>query len=147
MDGSPAMARRRKWVGTVLRKGNNCERPVASVSRETAARAPEIPPGQGPGVRPTSRGSCRFPGRLAVRRAAWFRPAITPAFQRVTADVVSRIYEVRLKPDTTSYTEEKNALSFSADSAISALIVVECKPPSVAHDPHRDIDAERVAAR
>jgi hypothetical protein len=26
-------------------------------------------------VRPTSRGSCRFPGRLAVRRAAWFRPA------------------------------------------------------------------------
>src|SRR5262249_25391995 len=53
---------------------NNCERPVGSVSRETAARAPEIPPGHGPGVRPTSRGSGRFPGRLAVRRAAWLRP-------------------------------------------------------------------------
>src|SRR6476661_4722336 len=58
----------------MLRKANDCERPVAIVSRETAARAPEIPAGHGPAVRPTSRGSCRFPGRLAVRRAAWFRP-------------------------------------------------------------------------
>ena len=68
---------RRPRDGTVLRKANNCERPVASVSRETAARAPEIPAGHGPAVRPTSRGSGRFPGRLAVRRAAWFRPALS----------------------------------------------------------------------
>ena len=65
----------------MLRKANNCERPVARVSRETAARAPEIPAGHGPAVRPTSRGSGCFPGRLAVRRAACLRPACRPAFK------------------------------------------------------------------
>src|SRR5438093_12559891 len=34
--------------GDLLRKANDCERPVASVSRETAARAPEIAAGHGP---------------------------------------------------------------------------------------------------
>jgi hypothetical protein len=57
-------------------RANNCERPVTSVSRETAARAPEIPAGHGPAVQPTSRDSCSFPGRLAVRRAAGFRPVL-----------------------------------------------------------------------
>jgi hypothetical protein len=78
--------RSRRRDGNVLRKANparcaghrNCERPVASVSRETAAEAPEIPAGHGPAVRPTSRDSCRFPGRLAVRRAARFWPAVRP---------------------------------------------------------------------
>src|SRR5262249_57384909 len=60
-------------------KGEPFERPVASVSRETAARAPKIPAGHGPAVQPTSRGSCRFPGRREVRRAAWFRPLCWPA--------------------------------------------------------------------
>ena len=55
---------------TCCEKANNCERPDASVSRETAAKAPEIPAGHGPAVQPTSRDSGRFPGRLAVRRAA-----------------------------------------------------------------------------
>ena len=54
---------------------NNCERPVAGVSRETPAKAPKIPAGHGPAVRPTCRDSWRFPGRLAVRRAACVRPA------------------------------------------------------------------------
>src|SRR5262249_9059549 len=60
-------------------KGEPFERPVASVRRETAARAPEIPAGHGPAVQPTSRGSCRFPGRREVRRAASFRPLCSPA--------------------------------------------------------------------
>src|SRR5262245_21969981 len=59
--------------GAMLRKANDCERPIASERRETAARAPEIPAGHGPAVPPTSRDSGRFPGRLAVRRAAWLQ--------------------------------------------------------------------------
>src|SRR5262245_9778185 len=41
-------AGRRTRAGHLLRKANNCERPVARVRRETAATAPEIPAGHGP---------------------------------------------------------------------------------------------------